>query len=280
MLEDVDSSFRADLHSHTTYSDGSLSPSELVELAHVSNLSAISITDHETLSAYPEAIQAASHYQIMLGTGVEFSSYLKGYGVHILGYDVSLHAEDLYIFCKSHRESRQQRNRDILKRLAYKGMPLEEKELESVSSCSDSPGRPHIALAMVKKGYVKNTQEAFRLYIGEGRPCFCPGFPFSISQTIDVIHAAGGKAFLAHPQFLNREILFEALTYPLDGLECHYGGYPPEQEKKWVQLAKKHHLLISGGSDFHGQPRPHIRLGSSWVNRHLFNQIFEKPINP
>lgn len=269
--------FRADLHCHTTCSDGSMTPREIVFHAKEMGLSGLSITDHDNVSAYTEAIPAAKEAKIALGTGVEFSSVTEGRSVHLLGYDFDPTDPELKAFCERHVIRRRGRNKAIFSKLEKQGMKIDEEKFETLLEKGLPVGRPHIALELVEKGYVKTVQEAFDRFLGDRKPCFDPGSPISTRETIDLIHKLGGKAFLAHPHFLrNSRLIRQLLSLPLDGIECYYARIPSEQEAKWVQLAEKHGLLMSGGSDFHGEIKPMIPLGCSWVTEETFDKIFER----
>jgi len=269
----VSSPFRADLHCHTTCSDGSLTPTELIARAKEAGLSALAITDHDTVDAYAEATEAAKKAGIILGTGIEFSSYEGKLSVHVLGYNIDLESPELLELCKRHQIRREERNRSILSKLARLGMNLEEKDLVTIGG--RVIGRAHIALALVRKGYVNSTQDAFSRYIGDGKPCFDPGAPITLDETLRVIHAAHGKAFLAHPHLLPEGAKArKLLEKPFDGIECFYARCPRDQTHRWVDMARDRHLLISGGSDFHGALKPQIPLGASWVDEATFNAIF------
>lgn len=269
--------FRADLHCHSTCSDGSMSPRELVFHAKAVGLSGLCITDHDTIAAYMTAIEAAKLAGILLGSGVEFSSVHEGISVHVLGYDVDLSSPALKELCDRHVMRRKKRNETIVKKLAEGGMPIDLVELEEGSAEGRPMGRPHIAQALLKKGYVKTFGEAFQKYIGDGRPFFDPGEPISTEETLAVIHEARGKAFIAHPHLMEgKNKVLRVLELPFDGLECFYSKCLPVQEKKWVEIAEEKGLLISGGSDFHGKMKQGIPLGSSWVDRETFEKIFEK----
>lgn len=268
--------FRADLHCHTTCSDGSLSPKELILHAKEIGLAGLSITDHDTIVAYETAIDVAKEVGVLLGSGVEFSSVDQGINVHILGYDIDLQNPKLKVFCEKHLQRRFDRILKILKKLETKGFPLDSEELKIQAFQGHPVGRPHIAAAMVAKGYVVSIQEAFNRFLGDNMPCFDPGVPVSTLETIEVIHQAGGKAFLAHPHFMQREQIHKILEKPFDGIECYYSKCHPEKERRILKIAEKRNLLISGGSDFHGAIRSEISLGCSWVNETIFHQIFEK----
>ncbi len=263
--------FRADLHTHSTCSDGSLTPVELVELAHAKGLQGLSITDHDSIDAYQTAIPRAKEIGILLGTGVEFSCQFQEISVHILGYNYRLTDPGIHAFCQRHQERRLKRNRAILEKLARHCMPIDEAELQG-----NTIGRPHIAQLMVKKGYIGSIKEAFSHYVGDHKSCSVPSASFSVEETIGVLHQAGGKVFLAHPHLLERgSIVKELLKLPFDGIECYYSRCHLDKEKRWIKIAKERGLLMSGGSDFHGSIKPDIPLGCSWVDEEAFRRIFD-----
>lgn len=264
--------FRADLHCHTTCSDGSLTPKEMIAHAKAVGLSGLSITDHDTVAAYEEALPAAEKVGLKLGTGVEFSAQEGDLSVHILGYNFILYHPEILKMCAQHRDRRLERNRTILKKLKMAKMPIDEDFLHG----GESVGRAHIAVKMLELGYVKSLAEAFQRYIGDGKPCFDPGQSVSVDETLRVIHAAHGKAFVAHPQQLpSGSRIRKLLNKPFDGIECYYSRCLNHQEKQWLKLARERNLLISGGSDFHGTVRPDVPLGCSWVDEETFNKIFD-----
>lgn len=270
--------FRADLHCHTRYSDGSDSPEELIRLAVEKGLSGLSITDHDTFDAYGEADLLAKQYQISLLPGIEFSASLRTEPVHILGYAFSLKSESMRQLCERHKERRRNRNALILKKLDKLGIHIEEEELHL--PFSKTIGRPHIALALMKKGVVSSIKEAFIRYLAEGRPAYDPGEPISIEETIQAIHEGHGKAILAHPHLIKRQSIVRAMfQMPFDGLEGYYARFPPEQEKKWLDLAQKKEWIVTGGSDYHGVNKPQNPLGSSWVGKETFNLLYSHYLN-
>lgn len=267
--------FRADLHCHTTFSDGSMTPEQLLIHAKEIGLSGISITDHDTIEAYAVAPAIAKELGLLLGNGVEFSSVFQDLSIHILGYDFDLESKAILDLCERHRNRRKDRNKAILERLSRLSMPILEEELLAMGE--RSIGRPHIALLMIQKGYVSTIKEAFNTYIGDGRPCFVPGDSISSEETLSVIHEGGGKAFIAHPHLLGHaNKIKHLLQLPFDGIECHYGRLPPEQEKRWIKIAHEKGWLISGGSDFHGSVKEFIQLGCSWVDEESFHNIFKR----
>ena len=267
--------YRADLHCHTTKSDGTYTPIEVLKLAKKAKLSGLSITDHDTLEAYTsETLAFAKKIGIDLFTGVEFSASYIDTPLHILGYGIKK-TPDILAFCHTQKERRRERNRLILEKLAKQRMAISETDLKEIQKEEAIIGRPHIALAMVKKKYVKTIQEAFERFIGDQKSCYVQTHSCSPEETIDAIHAAGGKAFIAHPYLIERKGKLKAmLKLPFDGIECYYSLLPYKMEKKWLALAQKRGLLISGGSDFHGSINPHVSLGCSWVGKEKVNAIF------
>lgn len=264
--------FRADLHIHSTFSDGTLTPKEIVLLAKKIGLRGLSITDHDTIEAYDTLFDLAREHSLEVITGVEFSTYCNKQSVHVLGYNFDVHNERLLNFCKSHHERRKERNLTMLKKLAALGKVVTEEEILALND--KSTGRPHIALAMINRGYVKSVQEAFNLYLGENKSCYAEGKMFSIEETIDILHAAGGIAVIAHPHLITPPtLLYQVLQIPFDGIECWYSRFPPEQESRWVAIAEKKGWIKTGGSDFHGAVKPQTPLGCSWVDREHFDRV-------
>lgn len=272
------SDFRADLHCHTNCSDGSDDPLALLRLAKQTGLQGLSITDHDTLDAYtPELFAEAEQLGIRLLTGIELSSELDHVPVHILGYGYEIENCTLKPFLEELQKRRKERNREILKKLTEKKLPISEEELIAFALSARSKrtiGRPHIAMLMVHKGYVSTPQEAFEKYLKEGGLCYAPGIKFSPKEAIDEIRKAKGKAVLAHPHFLKKgSFLRKLLDLPFDGIECYYAVLHKEQERPWLKLAKERGWIATGGSDYHGALKPHIPLGCSWVPEHTFLQL-------
>lgn len=278
--------FRADLHCHSTCSDGSLTPSELIELAAKSGLKGLSITDHDSVGAYtPEIFKEAEEAGIKLIPGVEFSTGIDSTSIHLLGYDVSLESPELISLCNEHVIRRRNRCRAILKRLEQSGMPVSETELlETVAAVNPKDrnnivGRPHIAQMMVKLGYVQTVTEAFKKYIGEDGPCYVQGEYISPAETIETIHKAGGIAVIAHPHLIKKpNILKRLLEMKFDGIECYYSKFPKEDHLRWIKIANYRGMLITGGSDFHGTIKPSITLGCSWIDEEHFNKLMKHDI--
>lgn len=270
--------FRADLHCHSTCSDGTLSPEALIQLAVQRGLQGLAITDHDTIAAY-NTLSLTGH-PLTLITGIEFSAYEQGTSVHILGYAFVPQASSIIKLCQRQQNRRKNRNRAILDRLALKEMPVTEGELVDLSSGypSHTIGRPHIALAMTKRGYVANVQEAFRLYIGDGKSCFVSGEQISVQETLDAIHAANGYAILAHPHLITVPSFVNTLMQlPFDGIEGYYAMiHNTHQHHQWIKQAEQKNLLVTGGSDFHGSIKPNLQLGASWTQEVTFRRLEER----
>lgn len=265
--------FKADLHCHSTCSDGSLSPAEIIALAQDTGLQGLSITDHDTVEAYPLIFASLQNADIMVIPGVEFSTRFKENSVHVLGYAFDYTHPALLDLCQKHKTRRYDRNRQILEKLNREGCKITQEELDN--QAEGTTGRPHIAALMVAKGYVKDVTTAFHKYLGDGKKCYVAGYNMSVEETLDVIHAAKGLAFLAHPHLhKNPKLIRKILELPFDGMECTYANMSKEQNAPWLELAKSKNLRISGGSDFHGTAKPTIQLGCTSVGWAEFEPLW------
>ncbi len=268
--------FKYDLHIHSNRSDGTYSPLEILQLAKKADLKGLSITDHDTVQAYTkELFSEAKNLNLELITGVEFSAAEKTESVHILGYGIDCENEQILNFVKKHLLIRQERNREIIFKLAKKGFKITEADLEKQKTSENQIlGRPHIAQILLQLGHVRNLQEAFERYLGDGKTCFIePKFP-SMEETIKIIKEAGGKAVLAHPQlFKKKRVLKEILKKPFDGIECYYAKLGRRQAEDFVKIAQEKNWLITGGSDFHGTNKPYLYLGSSFIQEEDFLRL-------
>lgn len=268
--------FRADLHCHSTCSDGSLTPKQLLELSLQKGLQALSITDHDTLEAYQEALPEAKRLGIRLLPGVEFSCVHRDLSIHILAYSFDPFHPLLVDFCHKHKERRIARCQKILERLDKEGVHIDGQELLAKVASNTTIGRPHIAQEMVNKGIVPNIQQAFARYLGEGCRAYIPSSSSSVEETLDLIHQAGGLAVLAHPILIKKsKVLAELLTLKLDGLEGFYANFSADQERPFIEKGEKRGLFITGGSDFHGSAKPQIQLGCSWTPQETFEKLWK-----
>lgn len=259
-----------DLHAHTTASDGSFSPSELVSLAREKNLSAVGVTDHDTIAGWDEAFAAGEKFEIEIVPGVELSTSYEGGRFHLLGYLFDRDSNLTRVLGEILFE-RGNRNAVIFENLKNLGVPLEESEVRAFAGRDDGElGRPHFARAMVARGYVETTQEAFDKYLADGAPGYAPKKVLTPQEAIALIHDAGGVAIWAHPPMRKKfsydeleERLRDWIGWGLDGLEIYYSEYSPEDSAWTSEMREKYNLLGTGGSDFHGVSKPHIQLAKT-----------------
>ncbi len=241
---------RCDLHIHSTASDGAYSPSQLVKMALAKGLGAISLTDHDSTEGIDPALQAAQGTPLEVIPGVEISAEVGSQEAHILGYYIDHHYEPLQERLRAIRDFRRHRAWKMIERLKDLGMPLSRKRVAEIAG-EGSMGRPHIARAMMEKGYVSSTSEAFVNYIGRNGPAYVSRYKITPLEATQMILEAGGLPVLAHPlEVLG--LLPELACAGLVGLEAYYGQYSPEQSQDLARWAKKYGLIATGGSDFHG----------------------------
>jgi predicted metal-dependent phosphoesterase TrpH len=258
-----------DLHTHSNKSDGSLTPTELVDHAAELGLSAIALTDHDTTEGIDEAISRGFKKGIMVVPGVELSSEYQGQDVHIVGLCIDHHDYD---FCNKLNEfvdSRENRNRKMCAKLTVAGMPVDYDELRNTYSDSVIT-RAHYARFMCEKGYVKSPKEAFERYIGDHSPYFIPREKVTPMDAIKLILSADGIPVLAHPLLYGfgkdrlDTLVCELKEAGLVALEAQYCTYTESDEREMRTLANKYKLLVSGGSDFHGAAKPGLELGKGY----------------
>ena len=254
-----------DLHAHTTASDGTDPPDRLVALAVSQGLSAVAVTDHDTTGGLPEAEEAAHRAGIELVRGAELSLDWRGGAMHML----VLLAEDIDLLhsrLAEIRRGRARRNQVMVKKLRDQGFRITMEEVAAESG-RGTTGRPHLASVLVKRGYVSDIGEAFSRYLGRGCPAYAERKRLAPAEAIELAHAVGGVAVLAHPLTLGVEggelsaLLGDLAALGLDGLEAHYGAYEPPTRRNLAALARRHGLVPTGGSDYHGKFKPGIELG-------------------
>jgi predicted metal-dependent phosphoesterase TrpH len=243
---------KADLHLHTTYSDGALSPEELVTKAHQAGLQTIAVTDHDSVGAIDEASQCGKQLGMDIVPGVELSACTESTEVHILGYFVDVTSPEFLDALTSLREKRVKRIERIVDKLNKLNIPITMDEV-LVNKSGDSLGRPHVANAMVSQGHAVSYYQAFNKYLGDGRPAFEKKDCFSPQETIDLIGAAGGLSFLAHPGMsLGDGFVKQLIDQGLDGIEVVHPSHSPEAVRYYRDIVGQYYLLECGGSDFHG----------------------------
>jgi predicted metal-dependent phosphoesterase TrpH len=241
-----------DLHLHTTASDGTLTPSEIVILAGQKGLKTIAITDHDTTDGLKEAIQTGEKIGLTVIPGIELSTKYKGKSVDILGYFIH-EQKELLCTLKKLRNHRINRSQLIINKFRKLGINITLQDVQKYSK-GDVIARPHIAKAIVDKGYAKEVQEVFDLYLADGKPCAVEKMNLTPEEGIDLIHKANGIAVLAHPVLIKSEELVEELMeLSFDGIEVWHRLHSKEDIKRYKQVAKRYNKVITGGSDYHNE---------------------------
>lgn len=264
--------YQLDLHLHTTASDGQLSPTEVVCKALALGLTAIAITDHDTTEGVQEALSAAQNTGLEVIPGVEISTDLPQNEVHILGYYVDPHGEALGQQLRRFRESRLNRAQRMVTKLARMGVSLEWNRVQQIANGA-AVGRPHIARAMLEKGYASSLSDAFDRYIGRNGPAYVERFKLSPAEAVQLILAAGGLPVIAHPLQVSHMIP-ELVTHGLLGVEAYYTGYQPDEILYLRELAFKHGLITTGGSDFHGEENwPRNKMGAIMIPEDVLTNL-------
>ena len=251
----------ADLHLHTQFSDGTYSPQELVGQARRHELAAIALTDHDTVEGCPPTAEACSAAGIEFISGTELTAEQDGHEIHILGYCVNTDDTRLLAEISKFQIVRQNRVREMVARLNRLNVPLEAEAVFALANCR-SPGRPHVARALVSARLCTNLDEAFERFLKKNRPAWVPKFKMSAADAIELIHGAGGVAVMAHPG-LNRsdEIIPGMAEAGLDGIECYHTKHSNSTSEHYLRLADRFHLLVTGGSDCHGSSKGQPVIG-------------------
>jgi hypothetical protein len=242
----------ADLHLHTHFSDGTFSPEELVGRGARLGFAALALTDHDSVEGCARMAAACGAAGIEFITGTELTAEYNDTELHLLGYCVDPQNQTLLTEIAKFQSVRQDRIREMVARLNGLNIPLEAETVFALANCK-SPGRPHVARAMVKAGLVKNLDEAFARFLKKNRPAWVPKAKMSALEGVELIHQAGGFAVMAHPG-LNRtdEIIPALVEAGLDGIECFHTKHSTVMAERYLEIADKFHLLVTGGSDCHG----------------------------
>jgi len=254
---------------HSGYSDGTRTTGDLVRMARAAGLAAISLTDHDTVVGVDEITELARTGGIEVIPGVELSTNHEGCDVHLLGYFMDHHDAEFLGSLDSFREERQKRAERIVSRLEELNLPIRMQDVQDWAGQAVL-GRPHIARAMVQLGIVPEVEEAFRQYLGPGRPGYVEKYKFRTLDAIRMVQKAGGVAVLAHPGTAKQPGVVEELAASgLDGLEVNHPRNTEEDIGRLREIAREHGLIETGGSDYHGDPdRPgEAAIGERWVSR-------------
>jgi len=260
-----------DLHCHSTASDGTLSPTEVVRMAKRSDLCGLALTDHDTIAGVAEAAAEAQRLGITFLPGIEISCIFPRPGtLHLLGYGIDSASPALHEMTRRLVAGRAQRNTRIIGRLNELGIDISEADVRATAPAGSAAviGRPHIAMALIAKGYVNNTAEAFKTYLGQGGRVYVDKEQLTPEEALDLVRASGGLPVLAHPVQLRRQnddellAVIKSLTDKgLAGIEVIHSDHTAAMTDKFSTWADELNLLKTGGSDFHGTPKQHIKLG-------------------
>jgi len=272
-----------DLHTHTTASDGTFKPMELIEKAKLIGLEALAITDHDTISGFQQIDETVEKDpKLLLIKGVEISAEYPTDSLHILGFNFK-DSEKVAQVLNELIDYRNKRNELILEKMNNHGFKVTMEELKKIAK-GKAVGRPHFARLLVEKGYVQSMDEAFQRYLKDGGLFFVEKRRLKSEEAIELIKEAGGIAILAHPY----QILKDGKPFPiapsvdsledfikylkfkgLDGIEAYYSTHTNSQIDELLKIAEKHDLLITAGSDFHGDNRPNVKLGLNVPYKHI-----------
>lgn len=264
----------ADLHIHSSYSDGSLSPEEIIKKARDAGIKCISITDHDTIDS--QYITRSKINDITVIPGIEFSTEYEESEIHILGYFIDINNNKLIETVNMLKSKRRARGEKIIEKLQMQDIAITLDDVDLKKSTTIS--RSHIANAIVSKGYENNYKEAFANHLVKGKPAWVKGDKLHYREVLDIINEAGGIPVLAHPGKFYRSMEMEGLIkkfkgYGLRGLEVYHPSHNGTQINTFYNLCKKHKLCITGGSDFHGIITKEVFLGSQGINEILLNKL-------
>lgn len=270
----------ADFHTHSTFSDGQLTPASLVDLAYRNGVRVLSLTDHDIVDGLPEAFEAASRYpDLTLVPGIEMSTDVPGNEVHILGHFIDWQDAQFQRRLAHLQDSRLNRAQRMVEKLVQLGKPVTWQRVQELAG-EGAVGRPHIALALVEAGHVSSVNEAFDLYLSRTGPAYVEREKLTPQEVIGLLHSVGGLATLAHPRELDaagslESLLQEIVPAGLVGIEVYYQDYTPEEIAHFLGIAGKFGLIPMGGSDYHGLGGPQQREpGQVAVPRETVERLF------
>lgn len=263
----------ADLHLHTSFSDGTYSPEELAALGQRHNLAAMALTDHDTVEGCTRMSEACSKAGIEFIPGAELTAESKGIEVHLLAYFIDTTNPRLLMEIAEFQRGRQQRIHEIVGKLNHLNIGLQSESVFKLANCR-SPGRPHVGRALVQQGFCATMDEAFQRFLKKHRPAYVPKAKMSATHGIELIHNAGGLAVMAHPA-LNQsdEVIPKLVEAGLDGMECFHSKHSAGDARHYVRLAARYKLLVTGGSDCHGLSKGRPLIGSVKLEYQYVEQL-------
>jgi hypothetical protein len=252
----------ADLHLHTSFSDGTYSPEELTGHAARYGFACVALTDHDTVEGCERMGRACREANIEFLPASELTAEFKGTELHIIGYAIDIHHPKLLSEMKRYQDVRQNRVKEMVERLNRLNVPIQEETVAAIANCK-SPGRPHVARALIQINVCKSLDEAFERFLKKGRPAWVPKFKVSADEAIALIHEAGGIAVFAHPGLVHHDSLIpELVEAGLDGIECYHTRHPTTTVEHYLEIAEQHDLLVTGGSDCHGMNKGQPLIGT------------------
>ncbi len=267
---------RADLHLHSNKSDGMLSPGEVVLEASKRNLAAIALTDHDTVDGVTEALRAGDKYNVKVVPGVEINTSVDNGELHILGYYIEHTEEGFVREMQRFKKFRMDRTFAIIKKLNTLGLYITKEQVLSEAKKADALGRPHIARTLIKNGYVSSVKEAFEKYIGQGRPAYVERRRLLPREAIELIKGYGGVPVLAHPGTLSSNLYIElCINEGIQGIEAFHSKHDANKADAFVNIARKHNLIITGGSDCHGEYKYNddLLMGHTTVDARVIDRL-------
>lgn len=279
----------ADLHLHTHFSDGTFSPEEVAERGSRLQLTALALTDHDTVEGCERMEAACRSRGIEYASGTELTAQREGNEVHLLGYFINTKHPRLLEEIRKFQLVRKNRIYEMVEKINALGIPLRAESVFAIANCQ-APGRPHVGRALVQEGYCDSLDEAFERFLKKHRPAWVPKFKMSAFDAIDLIHEAGGLAVMAHPG-LNRSDGFipTLMQHGLDGIECYHSKHTPSMTAHYIRIAMQNKLLVTGGSDCHGNSKGKPLIGTVRLPLYEWQRLKEAaarkpqpptPVNP
>jgi predicted metal-dependent phosphoesterase TrpH len=266
---------------HSTFSDGTLTPAQLVERAKQNNIEIIAITDHDNVDGLKEGRKEAEKAGITFIDGIEVSADFQNKDIHILGYFLNLEDEKFLDWLRELQEKRHNRTLEMLKKLSRLGIEISLAEVEG-EVLGNVIGRPHIAKMIIKKGFAATMDEVFDRYLGDGKPAYVPKTGVDMVEVVKKLKANGAVVILAHPHLISHSddtvvnIIDMLIKNGLDGLELYYPNIDTRKKNKLLKIARKRGLILTGGSDFHGMNRAGIDIGIGDISEEVFKILKEK----
>lgn len=270
-----------DLHMHSIFSDGTLTPTQLVERAKKNKIEVMAITDHDNVDGLKEGRTEAEKVGITFVNGIEVSADFKNKDIHILGYFLNLEDQIFLEWLKNLQKKRRNRTLEMLKKLSRLGIEISLAEVQD-EALGNVMGRPHIAKMIIKKGFATTMDEVFDRYLGDGKPAYVPKVGVDMLEVVKKLKANGAVVILAHPHLISHSddtvvnIIDSLVKSGLDGLELYYPNIDIRKKNKLLKIANKRGLILTGGSDFHGLNRPGIDLGIGNISMEVFEKMVEK----